>query len=87
MELQDIIITSILTVYAFACLFGVRLGLIKANIAGLIMLIGPCLITAFVYQFFDEDIISTVCMGVLLSLAFGPATFVIAHHLEKKSKR
>ena len=34
----------------------------------------------------DKDLIDALCIGILLSLAFGPATFVIGNVLEKKAK-
>lgn len=50
------------------------------------MLISPFIVNAIIALWRGGDVVDLVCMGFLLSFAFGPATFIVGRRLEKKVK-
>jgi hypothetical protein len=83
-EIALIIIITILIILVFA---SIVTGFISSKMGGIIMLIAPFLINFLIIMLWgDKDLIDALSIGILLSLAFGPATFVIGNILEKKAK-
>lgn len=87
MTTAEIALIIIITALIIFVITSIAVGSISAKVGGIIMLIAPFLINFLIIMLWgDKDIIDALCIGILLSLAFGPATFVIGNELEKKTK-
>ena len=78
---------SIIAILLICSLAGVRFGYISAKIAGLVMFLGPVMANLIIVRVQGGNTIEMFCMGTLLSLAFGPATFVAGNYLERIAKQ
>lgn len=81
-EQDAVIFGSVISLLIIGSLAGVRLGMFSAKIATVIMAIGPVLLMTIIVYFGDGDWVKVFC-SPLLSLAFGPATYVIGRKLEQ----
>ncbi len=83
MNNSDLLLAGIISVLLIAVLTGIRFGMVSAKIGGIIMLVMPTILNAFFIYWLGGDVIDLICMGLLLSLAFGPATYIAGRNLEK----
>ncbi len=87
MDTPEFILVSIISILLIIIFIFISRGVISAKLGGIIVLITPFL-TYFLIVFFWEKggILNSVCVGLLLSLAFGPATFKLGRLLENRAK-
>jgi hypothetical protein len=86
MNHTDIVLAGVIAILLIATLTGIRLGLLSARVGGIIMLVSPTILNAIIVLWSGGDIVDLVCMGLLLSFAFGPVTFIAGRTLEKIAK-
>ncbi len=86
MDNSDFILAGIISLFLITILIGIRFGLVSARIGGIAMLVSPCVFNAILVIWKGGDVVDMICMGLLLSLAFGPATFIVGRKLEEKAK-
>jgi hypothetical protein len=82
----EIVLAIIITGLIIFVIASIAAGSLSAKIGGIIMLIAPFVVNFLIIMLLgDKDLINAICVGLLLSLAFGPATFVVGNSLEKKA--
>lgn len=86
MESSDLILAGIIAFLLITILTSIRFGLVSAKIGGITMLISPCIVNTMIVLWRGGDVVDMVCMGLLLSFAFGPATLIVGRRLEEKAK-
>lgn len=82
----DFLLAGIIISFLITTLISIRFGLVSARIGGIVMLVSPCIVNAIFVIWKGGDLVDMICMGLLLSVAFGPATFIAGRRLEAKAK-
>jgi len=87
MSISEIALAILVTILIVIVFVSLSLGYISAKLSGIMMLVFPFVFNFLIVLFWEKgSLISATCGGILLSLAFGPATFVFGRILEKKVK-
>ncbi len=87
MNTPDLIFVTIISILLILVSILIGRGRISAKLGGTIVLLSPLLVYFIIVIFWEKgEILNAICVGSLLSLAFGPATYVFGRILEKKAK-
>jgi hypothetical protein len=79
-----LIFGGIIGVIGIALFIGIRHRQVLAKQAALIMFLLPLIFETIVVLFRGGELLQVVCMGSLLSLSFGPATYILGRALEER---
>jgi len=84
MDKFDLVLGSLIGLTALIVLSGVRLGLWSVKSATITMLIVPFALNMAIVFLDKREALEVICVGPLLSLSFGPATYIVCRFLENK---
>ncbi len=79
-----LIFGGIIGVVGIALFIGIRRRQVLAKQAALIMFVLPFIFETIVVLIRGGELLQIVCMGSLLSLGFGPATYIFGRTLEER---
>jgi len=86
MDIQHLglIFGGVIGVIGIALFIGIRRRQVLATQAPLIMFVLPFIFETIVVLIRGDELLQIVCMGSLLSLSFGPATYIFGRALEER---
>lgn len=87
MNTPEFILVALLSILLITVFVFIGRGILSAKLGGTRSLIAPLFFYFLIVFFWEKGgIVNAICVGILLSLAFGPATFIFGRVLEKKVK-
>lgn len=78
-----LIFGGLIGIIGIAMFIGIRQRRVSAIQAALVMLVLPFIFETIVVLIKGGELLQIACMGSLLSLSFGPATYILGRALEK----
>jgi hypothetical protein len=82
-----LIFGGVISFIGIALFIGIRRRQVLAKQAALIMFILPFIFETIVVLIRGGELLQIVCMGSLLSLSFGPATYFFGRALEERGSK